>query len=180
MGNLCYTNKWKNYNYNSTNNFSLNDKYLKCRVVDIYDGDTCTCVLFLFNNYYKFTIRLADIDTCELRSKEIDNKELAYNARMFLFKSITDYELDMHISRKEMRNKLNEKIYLIYILCGGFDKYGRLLGWLFNKNNIKKPNRDDILLNSFNYQLIYAKLAYEYKGNTKLTENKQVELFNKN
>ena len=45
-----------NYNINNTDEFSLNNLFIDVRVVSIYDGDTCTCILPLFNNFYKFIL----------------------------------------------------------------------------------------------------------------------------
>ena len=62
-----------NYNINNTPKFSLSllfkDELVKARVVNIYDGDTITCILPINNKYYNFKIRLAGIDTCEIKSK---------------------------------------------------------------------------------------------------------------
>ncbi len=176
---------WEKKDFVSTNEFSLNKQYLKCRVVDIYDGDTCTCVLPLFGEFFKFTIRLAEIDTCEMKSKSNTNKELALKARMCLFDLITNdsyknKNLDLNISRKDMREKLNTNVYLIHILCGEFDKYGRLLGWLFPLAEINDPNdpsTDIIQKKSFNHLLIKEGVAYYYKGDTKLSEIEQIEIF---
>jgi endonuclease YncB( thermonuclease family) len=170
---------WSPHNFNTTEEFSLNGKYLVTRVVDIYDGDTCTCVLNIFGNYYKFTIRLAEIDTCEMKSKNSETKNLANKARLRLYELITktsSENIDQHISRKELRDLLNCNTYLIKILCGEFDKYGRLLGSLFDISENVKPND---MSKSFNHILIREKLAYEYKGDTKLTEKQQIECLKK-
>jgi endonuclease YncB( thermonuclease family) len=175
---------WSKYNFDNTNEFSLNNKYLECRVVDIYDGDTCTCVLPLFGNYYKFKVRLADIDTCEIKSNSDTNKNLANKARICLYNLVTNSisnsntNLDSKICKKNLKALLNEKVYLIRILCGEFDKYGRLLGYLFSSDENKIPEIDDIKTKSFNYKLINEHLAYFYKGDTKLTEQEQLDILN--
>jgi len=169
---------WSKYNFDNTKEFSLNGLYLECRVVDIYDGDSCTCILPLFDSYYKLPIRLADIDTCEMKSKSDTNKELANKARICLFELITKnnkMEIYPKISRKDMRALLNDNVYLIRILCGNFDKYGRLLGHLFKSDKLKIPTIVDIETKSFNYKLINKKLAYKYEGATKLTEQEQIK-----
>ena len=188
--------EWTKYNFDNTNEFSLNDKYLECRVVDIYDGDTCTCILPLFDNYYKFKVRLADIDTCEIKSNSDTNKNLANKARICLYNLVTNTitntisnsdinsdtntntNLDLNLCKKNLRALLNEKVYLIRILCGEFDKYGRLLGYLFSSGENKIPKIEDIKTKSFNYKLINEHLAYFYKGDTKLTEQAQLNILN--
>jgi endonuclease YncB( thermonuclease family) len=114
-----------------------------------------------------------------MKSKNDRSKELAYLARKRLYELITkideglDDNIDLKISRKDIRKLLNSKVYLINILCGEFDKYGRLLGWLFDysvdNNTLNKTD-------SYNHILIKEKLAYEYKGETKLTETEQIIL----
>jgi len=164
---------FENYTFDSTPEFSLNGQFLNCRVVDIYDGDTCTCVIPFCNHLYKFIIRLSDIDTCEVKSKNEKNKDLAYQARSRLYQLITKSNtiIDKNIKRKELRNMLNKQVFIITISCGDFDKYGRLLGWLYDKDT-KLPQNVE---NSFNHILIKEKLAYFYQGNTKLSEEEQTE-----
>jgi len=169
----------ENYNINNTNQFSMNNILSMARVVDIYDGDTCTCIIPLFNNYYQFRIRLADIDTCEKTSKNIENKSLAYKARKRLAELISDdfKDIELEISKKDLIKRLNDKCYIIKIKFGSFDKYGRLLGYLFKKDII-----DEQIENSFNYILINEKLAYKYNDENKLkklTEVEQIALLNK-
>jgi endonuclease YncB( thermonuclease family) len=155
-----------NSTYDNTKDFSLENLIQNVRIVDIYDGDTCTCIMNLYNNKYKFHIRLAEIDTCEIKSKNIENKNLAIKARNRLFELVTNINLYENISRKDMRDQLNKKCYLIKLKCGKFDKYGRLLGHLYSINN------SDL---SYNQILIKEKLAYYYDGGTKLDETKQYE-----
>ena len=69
------------YNINNTNDFSLNELFIETRIVSIYDGDTCTCIIPIDKKIYKFNVRLAEIDTCEIRSKNENNKQLALEAR---------------------------------------------------------------------------------------------------
>ena len=162
------------YNINNTSKFSLNKLFTDARVVDIYDGDTCTCIIPLFDSCYQFTIRLADIDTCEIKSKNIENKQLALEARKLLCQLISDdfNNIDCNITRKELSHKLNEKSYIIKLKCGEFDKYGRLLGLLYNKDALVDISIDE----SFNHIMINKKLAYQYEGKTKLTEEEQIDL----
>ncbi len=88
--------------------FSLNGNEYICKVVNIYDGDSCK-VVFRFNGELtRWTIRIAHIDTPEIRTKNDVEKKLAYEVRDFL------------------RNLILDKI--VNIKCLDFDKYGRLLG----------------------------------------------------
>ena len=38
---------------NDTNMFSLKNKFKKCKIVNVYDGDTCKAVFYLHNKLYK-------------------------------------------------------------------------------------------------------------------------------
>ena len=157
-------NSFENYNYNNTEDFSLNEYITYARVVDIYDGDTCTCIIPFNNKYYKFNIRLAEIDTSEIKSKDVKHKNLALFAKKKLCSLISsDFnELELDIKRKDLRKLLNDKCYIIKLKCGEFDKYGRLLGYLFNNINDCLDNEK-----SYNYCLIRENLAYKYDGGTK-------------
>jgi len=161
---------FENHNYFNTNHFTLKSKILTVRLVDIYDGDTCTCILFIFGDYYKYNIRLADIDTCEIKSK---NKDIAIKAKNRLFELITQNNICSidNISNKGIKDFLNKNVYELNILCGDFDKYGRLLAWLYSSNDLC-----DNINNSYNYILIYEKLAYKYDGGRKLTDEEQLLL----
>ena len=183
MGNCCTsiqneTDKFENKTFTNTKIFNLIDKQLTGRVVDIYDGDTCTCVFNVFGDYYRFKIRLAEIDTCEMTSTHEKLKKKAIQAKNRLFNLITgeNINLDIEISRNDMRDRLNNKgNYIVKVVCGDFDKYGRLLGWIYDKNHNFYKDQDKTRIKSFNHILINEKLAYLYYGNTKLTEQEQIK-----
>jgi len=152
---------WKEHTYSNTQSFSLQNLECYCRVVKIYDGDTITVIIPIFNNFYKFSVRLKNIDTCEMKSKNQTNKTIADNARKRLFELVTSQKLD------DCDKFLSENVNLVYIKCGDFDKYGRLLGDIYkNKDETK----------SFSEILMEEKLAYSYDGKKKLTEEEQIEL----
>lgn len=150
--------------YENTPPFSFEGMDVVAKVVDIYDGDTVTCVFYKFKKCYRFTVRLAGIDTCELSSK---NREQGLRARMRLYELVSKdtSQIDIHIPRKNLRQKLGESRCLVRLICGKFDKYGRLLGDLYEVNGLK----------SFNDILVVEKLAFPYFGDKKLTEDEQSE-----
>ena len=115
--------------------------------------------------FYKIIIRLNNIDTCETNSKIEANKELGLKAKMRLFNLLTNKE---QISdKKEIKRTLTNDVYLIWLKCYDFDKYGRVLGDIYiNKTDIKSIS--DILLEE--------KLAYLYTGKKKLLEEDQIKL----
>ena len=105
----------------------------KCdKVVDVYDGDTVKVVFPLTDKeperLYKWNCRLINVDTPELRTKNL--KEKAYG--------------------KLVRDKLREKILnkVVNVSCLDFDKYGRLLVEIF---------QDEMSINDWLIENNYAK-----------------------
>lgn len=167
--------KFNDYN---TPSFSFNGLNCISRVVDITDGDTIKAIINFKDNYYKIIIRLFNIDTCETKSSNIINKNLGIEAKKRVYNIITDKKIENEINdnsnsniKKIIKNELNNNCYYIYIKCYDFDKYGRVLADIY-KNENESANDN----NSISNILINEKLAYVYKGKTKLTEEEQLEL----
>jgi endonuclease YncB( thermonuclease family) len=167
----CYNtkiNKLKNCTYDNTEMFSLNGKQFYARVVDVYDGDTITVVIYLFKIPYRFNVRLAEIDTCELKSQNPEIKKKGYLAREHLIRLITNsnIKIEQSMKRAELKTFLNNSFFPIIINCGEFDKYGRLLGHIYLTDTvIKEPKY------SINHKMLNDKFAYNYNGDTKLTDD---------
>jgi endonuclease YncB( thermonuclease family) len=51
----------------TTEEFSLEGKVLRAKVVSLYDADTCRVVFHLNNTLVKYTVRMVGIDTPEMR-----------------------------------------------------------------------------------------------------------------
>lgn len=99
--------KLEDYTKDNVKYFSFDGKVLRGKCVDVYDGDTVTIVLPVDNQYYKFRVRLADIDTPEIRTRDLEEKKQGY------------------IAKDVVVNLILNKI--VTVKCGDFDKYGRLL-----------------------------------------------------
>lgn len=156
-------NEFSKYNFDNTNQFTLNGTSLTGRLVDIIDGDSLVIILKVFGNYYKYNVRIMGIDTCEIKSKNQENKRLALEARCELLRLITnDSSHISSLSKNEIRKILDTNLFLVDLECYDFDKYGRLLADIYF-NNI-----------SLSKHLLDNKLAYVYTGNTKLSEEEQV------
>lgn len=126
------------------------------RLVNIHDGDTFTCVIPLFDTFYKFSIRLSGIDTPEMTSKDLILKSKALLARNRLFGLLTGDHLDTIDWRKSDFDRYFENHYVTVLMnCKDTDKYGRILADVSN----------------FADALVSEKLAYRYDGGTKLTED---------
>ncbi len=122
-----------------TNKFSLNGYKTYAKCVHVYDGDTIHVVFKLHNTgeCHKWIIRLIGIDTPEIKSKNPSEKQKAIQTRDYL------------------RSKILDKI--IILDCLDFDKYGRLLGYIFLEGYEK----------SINQELIDNGFAKAYDGGTK-------------
>lgn len=153
----------------STPEFSMNNIKTPARVVSVYDGDTLTVVLPVLSSFFKFNVRMLGIDTCEIKSKAPKNKELAYRARNRLFHLITGRIIDESWKRKQVDEFLEANVYLVNMHCLEFDKYGRLLAFVY-------PTSPADPAMSFSDTLLRERLAYAYQGDTKLTEEDQVRI----
>lgn len=145
--------------------FSLNGLQTYARVIDIYDGDTITVVISINDYFLKFKCRLHGIDTCEIHSKNMQNKQLAVQARNRLYNLVTNHQIDQTYNKKDIIDYLDKNVSVVWVKCLDFDKYGRLLIDCYSSED--KPK-------SFSEILIDEKLAYPYDGETKLTEEQQV------
>jgi len=84
------------------------------KVIKVYDGDTITIATKLPHDdsqYYRFSVRLKDIDCPEIRTKDKDEKECATIARDFLRDTI----MDKMVVLKEVE----------------LEKYGRILAYVY-------------------------------------------------
>ena len=120
---------------NSVGLFSLEGQEHRAKVVDVYDGDTIKCVFPIHNKLYRWNCRIAGVDTPEIRTRCKPEKAFGYTVRDLL--------------REKILNKV------IYLQCGEFDKYGRLLVNILC---------DDCLVNDW---LIENNYAFAYDGGTK-------------
>ena len=135
--------------------FSLKGLKTYARVISIHDGDTLTAVFPLHDKYWKFTIRLKGIDTCEMKSKNTQIKHLADKARDRLVSLITGK------SRYDFENQ----VCLVHLSCHEFDKYGRLLCDIYSTTQPYTSVAD---------VLVIEKLAYVYNGDSRLSEDEQL------
>ncbi len=102
----------------------------KCVIIDCYDGDTCTIAMFISKNQIQnFKCRLQGLDTPEIKS---ENRKLAEDARNYLISLATETNFKgYNKTKKEIQEYLQNHKKILKIECGGWDKYGRLLGTLY-------------------------------------------------
>jgi endonuclease YncB( thermonuclease family) len=118
--------------------FTLENMIVDAKIVDVHDGDTVKAVFKVFNKYYKWNCRIAHVDTPELRTENLEEKERG------LF----------------VRDKLREQILnkVVTLHCLKFDKYGRLLIEIVTTEL-------DVPIHEW---LIQNKYANPYEGKTKI------------
>lgn len=86
----------------------------KAKVIEIYDGDSCTIAMWVGFQRYSFKLRLFGIDTPELRTKNTAEKEAGYKAKDYLCGLILGKKVNIVFAEKE-------------------EKFGRLLGTIYLK-----------------------------------------------
>ena len=138
--------------------FSFEGYNTYARVVGMYDGDTITVTfpLPLTNPpcVYKFHIRLDGIDTPEIRG----GGQAAVVSRDRLFNLITDIPPLPNMTKKDIQTMLTDNVYLVWLECHKFDKYGRILADIYRSRDHDK---------SFSQILMTEGLAKEYHGGKK-------------
>ena len=119
------------------------------RVIEInrvVDGDTIDVTIDLgFDLYKKERVRVAGVDTPEKRTRDLEEKELGYDATNWLKEKL------------EGAVAGDDDLIIRTELVGGVGKYGRLLGWLYIGDS-------DVSLNE---QMITEGYAWAYDGGTK-------------
>ena len=124
--------------------FTLEGKNFDAKIVRVYDGDTCFAVFYLNNQPVKFKIRMFGYDSPELKpSLSLPNREKEIKKA--------------NEAKSEMEKLVLNKI--VRLECGGWDKYGRLLGKIYLKNDNK-----ELYLNEY---MIEKGFGYSYFGGTK-------------
>lgn len=136
-----YINKYDDYS--KINYFSFNNCKTLAKIVEVYDGDTCTIVFFLNKRIIKYKCRMLGYDSPEMKPlKSIENRneiiEKAKNARNFFI------------------SLLKESDFIVDITMGKFDKYGRILATMSNK------------MGNINELMIQNGHGVPYDGGTKL------------
>ena len=149
--------------------FSLDQQNKICKVVDVYDADTCKIIFQLDGKIVKYNCRLYGIDTPEIRPRRNNpnrdaEKKAAIKARNRLISIISNVEIDIEkkYSKRQIKKLLESNNKIIISKCKTFDKYGRLLVELYLCN--EEYQCESI---SVNQMLINENYAKAYFGGTK-------------
>jgi len=142
--------------------FTLDGQIFQSKIVDIYDGDTCSIVIKLDGKYLKFKLRCLGYDSPEIKpplntEDRIQLIDLAIKSRNYFISRVTNCDIDLlkHYSKKEIKELIMNNTKLVTLKTHGWDKYGRLLGEIFI---------DGININN---EMVEKKYAYKYDGGTK-------------
>lgn len=94
--------------------FSVAGLKTKGKVVKVYDGDTVHIVFPVMGQLFKWNCRIAHVDTPELRTKDLNEKQMGY------------------LTRDKLVELIGDKV--VEIECLDFDKYGRVLAEIYYKD----------------------------------------------
>ena len=137
----------KNFDYKSIPLFSFNDTKTICRVVDVYDGDTCTIIFNFKDEIIKYKVRCLGYDSPEmkpsLKNENRDQEKAKAKEAKAFFQNLVNYENNG----------------LTYIHIHGFDKYGRLLGTFYQNDSFEGKSINSIMIENGH--------GYAYDGGTK-------------
>lgn len=127
---------FKMYDIDNTCDFSFNGKQVVCRLVDIYDGDTVTVIMLINGKYWQYRIRTDGINTPEIRTLDLDEKEKGFKARQRVIELLCgeDTSLTPESSKKEIQAYLKENIVLVWLKCYDFCNFGRILADVYSYN----------------------------------------------
>lgn len=120
----------------------------RCKVVDVYDGDTITVVLYNKFGYEKHKLRMYGYDSPEMKPRKnmenrVEEKAAALAAKQFL----ADLVLNKIVTFDSM----------------GTDKYGRLLGKIYTHGPVYCCCSET----EINQQMLDSGHGYAYTGGTK-------------
>jgi endonuclease YncB( thermonuclease family) len=138
--------------------FSLNNVITYAKILSNYDGDTADCLLVHDDTFRRFKVRFYGYDSPEMKPPlnikdrdEIKKKAVEAKKRLWNLTSGLD-----DINQKFHKN-------LIKIVCGDFDKYGRLLITAYDFDIGDNLEFDF----SINKKMIDEGHGYPYYGGTK-------------
>lgn len=104
--------------------FSFNGRCFLAKCVEVYDGDTCKLVFYNNGEMIKYSFRMLGYNAPEITKVEQHVKELGLL----------------------MRDRLRELILntIVYVECGKFEKYGRILARIYGDPTKKTSINDEM------------------------------------
>ena len=99
--------------YNNTKAFVPPVHYGK--VIKVYDGDTFTIGTALYNQYFRFSVRMAGIDCAELKGSGENEKQIAIQSRDRLSEKIMNKTIKLENVKMDKYGRLLADIYVLPI-----------------------------------------------------------------
>lgn len=147
MGNTFCCNPCLSYQTNDLPIYKLVGNF-RCKVVDVYDGDTVTIVLFNKLGFEKHKLRMYGYDSPEMKPKrDLPNRDQEIEKAKAAKKYLNDLVLNKIVKFESM----------------GYDKYGRLLGKLYILNYCSEQEINQLMIDLGH--------GYHYFGGTKKIPN---------
>ena len=144
--------KLKSLSNEDIDDFSFNKIETFCKVVDVYDGDTCRIVFYYKKDPIKIKIRSYGYNCPEIypRLSEPNREDIMRKAvisRNRLIELVTDCKLNNHheYTKNDIKDILKNNKKIIYMSLLGFGKYGRVLG-KFYLDKKKKQCVNDMMI----------------------------------
>ena len=135
--------KKKNFEYDGKiiQKLELDNSYYYAKVIDIYDADTITCILFFRNIPNVVKIRLDGIDAPEMKPDKLNENDMIKEKALAI------------ISKVVLQKLIQKNNNIIFLKTHGSEKYGRTLAKIYDGKNSSE---------SFNEILINLKLVDKY------------------
>ena len=147
MGNTFCCYPCLSYQTNDLPLYKLEGNF-RCKVVDVYDGDTVTIVLFNKLGFEKHKLRMYGYDSPEMKPKrDLPNRDDEIQKAKEAKQYLSDLVLNKIVKFESM----------------GYDKYGRLLGKLYILNYCSEQEINQLMIDLGH--------GYPYFGGTKQTPN---------
>ena len=146
MGNCICIDCCLKYQTNNLDLYKLKGNF-RAKVVDVYDGDTITIVIFNKGGFEKHKLRMYGYDSPEMKPKlDVPNREQEIEKAKAAKKYLSDIVLNNIVEFESM----------------GFDKYGRLLGKIYQLKYCSKVELNQLMIDQGH--------GYAYYGGTKKTQ----------
>lgn len=146
--NLHHEQELMNNSFSNLQKFTFEGIITKCRVVDVYDGDTVIIIFFNNNKPIKKSFRMFGYDSPEIKPlKSIEARSLHIEAA--------------NVSKKKLSELTFNK--LLWVKFMNEDKYGRLMGELFEISNENTFTNDK----SINNYMVLEGYGKKYFGDKK-------------
>jgi len=129
--------------------FNFDGQINECKVVDVYDGDTCKVCFSMGDGFYKFAVRMLGYNTHEMKQKRDDpnaatNKASAVAAR--------DYLRNLVLGKR------------VFIHCHEQDKYGRILGRLYLDRTLSPQVCVNDMMLASGHGFVYSGVGDKFAG----------------